>query len=160
MANLKSPEKRALDAALKLLEAGDKSCREVRQRLEKKSFAAGVIDAVLGRLETSGLLDDRHFAEQLAERLTPKAGRKRIAFELRRRGVADAVIEEQMVRLSDEDEQARLNEVGMRQWRRASRLEAQVRRRKVFGYLARSGFEADMIRSFFEKLEAGLDETL
>ena len=154
--NTKTPEESAFESALRLLAAGDKTCRELKNRLERKAYPAPVIETVLERLQKKGFLNDAAFAAQLVDRLLYKsAGKKKIAFELARRGFAGPVIAGQLERLTPETEQGSLEEAGLKQWRRYRRLDSAARQKKVFAFLARSGFESGMIRAFLERLAAG-----
>ena len=147
-----SPEEMAWNTALRLLEAGDKSRHELMTRLAQKRFNSAVVEKVLDRLEARGFLNDKTFAGRLAEKLGGRSSSQRkMAFEMRRRGVPPELIEAELVRLApDEDE--RLYQAGLKQWNKLSRLAPDVRRKRAFGALARQGFDAESIRRFFERV--------
>lgn len=149
-----SPEENAWNTALRLLEAGDKSRRELMDRLIRKRFNQEIVVKVLDRLELRGFLNDKVFAGRLAEKLGSRSSSQRkTAFEMRRRGVAPELIQEELLRLApDEDE--RLYQAGLKQWRRLSRLTPEVRTRRAFGALARQGFDSESIRRFLERVQS------
>ncbi|MBP9865822.1 MAG: regulatory protein RecX [Candidatus Omnitrophica bacterium] len=147
-----SPEENAWNTALRILEAGDKSRRELRDRLVQKRFKEEVVLKVLDRLEARGFLNDKTFAGRLAEKLGGRsASQRKMAFEMRRRGVPAEFIEEELARLApDEDE--RLYQAGLKQWKKLNRLAPEVRTKRAFGSLARQGFDSEGIRRFFERV--------
>lgn len=147
-----SPEENALNAALKLLEAGDKSRRELADRLRQKRYKEEIVLKVLARLEARGFVDDRVFAGRLAEKLGFRGtSQRKMAFDLRRRGVPADIIEEEMGRLAPAEED-RLTQAGLKQWKRHSRLAPDLRSKKVFGFLARQGFDSEPIRRFLDRV--------
>lgn len=147
-----SPEEIAWNTALRLLEAGDKSRRELMDRLARKRFKEEIIVKVLDRLEARGFLDDKIFAGRLADKLEGRSSSQRkMAFEMRRRGVPPELIQEELARLApDEDE--RLYQAGLKQWKKLSRTAPEVRTKRAFGALARQGFDSEAIRRFLERI--------
>lgn len=147
-----SPEENALNAALRLLEAGDKSRKELSERLRRKKFSGDVIEKTLSRLEAKGFVDDRRFAARLSERLGGRgASQRKMAFEMRRRGVPAEWIEEELNKTQPEED-SRLEQAGLRQWNRLKRLEAPVRFKRAFAALARQGFDPEPIRRFLDRM--------
>ena len=147
-----SPEEIAWNTALRILEAGDKSRRELKERLAQKRFKEDVVAKVLDRLETRGFLNDKTFAGRLADKLGYRSSSQRkMAFEMRRRGVPPEYIQEELTRLApDEDE--RLYQTGLKQWNKLRRLTPEVRTKRAFGSLARQGFDSEAIRRFLERV--------
>jgi len=147
-----TPEENAWNTALRLLEAGDKSRRELGDRLAGKKFAQAVIEKVLDRLESRGFLNDKTFAGRLAEKLGSRsASQRKMAFEMRRRGVPQEFIQEELLKLApDEDE--RLYQAGLKQWKKLSRVAPEARIKRAFGSLARQGFDSEGIRRFLERI--------
>ncbi len=154
----KNPKENALAAALRFLKAGDKSRQELANKLQNKAFDAPIVEDVLDKLQAKGYVNDSSFAERLVEGSLRKCfSKKKIIFALKRRGFPESVIAEQMENLTPEVEQECLDDAGRKQWRRLGRLDKEERRKKVFAFLARSGFELEMIRSFFERMDAGIE---
>lgn len=85
----------AREAALRLLSHRARSRREVEQRLRKKGFAPGVVSDTADQLVRLGYLDDAAFARAFVAdrlRLRPR-GRRALAAELRKKGVASSHID-------------------------------------------------------------------
>jgi len=152
MAELASPDEKAWNSALRLLEAGDKSRQELKERLIQKRFDHELVEQVLDRLENSGFLNDKVFAARLADKLEArKASQRKVAFEMRRRGVPAEYMQEELARL-ELGQEDRLYQACRKQWNRLNRLDPQVRTRRIFGSLARQGFDSEPIRLVLERI--------
>ena len=86
---------KALACAVRALARRDHSVAEIERKLRDKKFPPAVTAEVVSRLEKSGYLDDRRFAERWAEAAV-SSGRGygvRLRVELMRRGVSREIIE-------------------------------------------------------------------
>lgn len=99
-------------------------------------------------MEGRGLLSDRTFALGLVQSFAQYrlSGRKRIAFELRRKGIEEPMIEEVLGKYSLEEERARAFELAEHQAERCKKFVGIQRRKKIYDYLLRRGFEFDLAR--------------
>jgi len=139
-----------LNRALGFLESRPRSEREVRTRLARKGTTPELIDAVLERLRTAGLVDDAAFAQfwvENRERFNPR-GTRALKAELRQKGLATEIVD-QLEEQVDESSGAR--EVALRQARRLSRLDHQTFRQKLWAQLARRGFDYEVIGPAIEE---------
>ena len=50
-------------AAMRLLTRREHSCQELKQKLERKGFNAGLVEDITAQLQQEGLLSDVRFAE-------------------------------------------------------------------------------------------------
>ncbi|MFI1917057.1 recombination regulator RecX [Nocardia sp. NPDC020380] len=102
-------ESQAKDVCLRLLTDRARSRAELADRLAEKGFAAGVAERVLDRLAEVGLIDDAAFAQQwVHSRHTYSGkGKKVLAQELRRKGIAPEDAEPALEAITAEDENAR-----------------------------------------------------
>jgi regulatory protein len=147
-----SAEVAVLDRALNLLAHRARSARELRRRLVQKGEPPALIDAALERLERMGLIDDAEYARQVARSkvMAQGASKRRVRQELFKRGVssdlADAAIDEVY-----EDEAVDPGEIVERAARKRLKalagLDPETRRRRLYGFLARRGYESDEIRA-------------
>ena len=139
------------DRALNLLALRARSSRELRRQLVRKGEPADQVDAAIARLQVAGFLDDGAFARQFARSKAVGAGmsRRRIQQELGRRGVArqigddaiaDVFAEEQL------DERAVVEQAARKKLRSLKNLDADTRKRRLYAYLARRGYDLDDIR--------------
>jgi regulatory protein len=134
-----------LDRALRFLETRPRSEREVRTRLLRDRPAPELVDRVIDRLRELGFVDDAAFARfwiENRERFSPR-GNRALKSELFQKGLASQVIAEQLEESVDETAGAR--EVALRQAPRFAKLDQQTFRQKLYGYLARRGFDYEAI---------------
>lgn len=143
---------RTLDRAFHFLEARPRSEREVRSRLVRAGTPPELIERVFERLRALGLIDDTAFARfwiDNRERHSPR-GARLLKAELRQKGVTGEVIAEELEEGVDEEGGAR--DVALRQARRFARLDYPQFRQKLWTYLARRGFEYEVIGSVVDEV--------
>lgn len=139
------------DRALNLLALRARSARELRRALVRKGEPPHQVDAAIARLEAAGFLDDGAFARQFARSKAVGAGmsRRRIQQELGRRGVARAVGDDAVAIVFEEeqlDERAVVENAARKKLRSLKKLDAETRKRRLYAFLARRGYERDDIR--------------
>jgi regulatory protein len=148
---------RATDAAARFLGLRPRSVQEVRQNLARKDLPPPVIDQAIERLTMLGYLDDRSFAAfWVADRgqfkpLSPRA----LRYELRRKGIADTIIDEVLADLDAEDAAYR---AASSQLRRMRGLDRRTFREKIGVFLGRRGFSYAMSRDTVRRLIETLEE--
>jgi len=137
--------KRALDMAMRLLAFRSRSRQEVAQRLQRRGIAPATVTRTLGRLDELGLLDDTRFAQALArDRLElGRKGKRQIAADLFRMGVAKPIVEKALSQVSDEEQVAQ--ELLQKVNRRYAGLEPRARYRRLHDLLVRRGFSFEVI---------------
>ena len=81
------------DRALRLLARREHSRIEIARKLEQAGFAGDDIARLLDAFEAKNWLSDRRFAESYVADHRARAGSIKLAYDLRRRGVGDAIIE-------------------------------------------------------------------
>lgn len=148
---------RAVESASRFLGHRPRSIAEVRRNLVEKDFDEGVIDAALGRLTQLGYLDDPAFARYWIQSRTQfkPLGSAALRFELRQKGVPDAVIQEAMDEVDDESGAYRAAASLFKRMRGTDRKTA---RQKLSTALARRGFRYDDIGQAITRLFEETDE--
>ncbi len=137
--------------ALEVLARGPKSVKDLTRWLLQRDHSPDDVAATIDRLIASGLLNDAQYAETFARSRATTRGmsRRRIAAELAKRGVArdlaDAAINDVM---TDEniDERAMVENAAAKKFKSLARLEPQVQRTRLYGFLARKGYPPDLVR--------------
>ncbi|HRK79555.1 MAG TPA: recombination regulator RecX [Thiobacillus sp.] len=81
------------ERALRLLARREHSRSELARKLETAGFDRAEIAVLLGEFETRNWLSDRRFAESWVADHCARAGSVKLAYDLRQRGVGDAIIE-------------------------------------------------------------------
>jgi regulatory protein len=150
------------DRAIGMLAFTPRSSRDLRRRLIQKGEPEAWVDSSIARLEARGLLDDAQFARQFARSRVLGAGasKRRLQQELFKRGVsretADAAIGEVLV---DEqvDEGEIVERAAAKKMRSLGKLDPATRRRRLYGFLARKGFDGQAIRLAMAKVLDGAE---
>lgn len=150
--------KRAEEKAYRLLARRAHSERELRTKLEACGFSEAVIRQVIDRCRELGYLDDAAYARQRARDLAVNrlAGDRRIAFDLRERGIPEELcreaIAEARAELGEGEALDRL--LGRRTGEEAAGMEAREKARWIRRLLGR-GFPTGLI---YEKLKGSEEE--
>lgn len=134
--------RKILETALWYLGRRDRSEKELEGKLVFRGYNEEGIKEAISKLKDLGLLDDLNFAKNyIRSSMCGKAkGKKRIVFELKRKGVGDGDIEQAICCMWPEDEE----EIVMREAKRAlEKYRNQLREKKYqksIAYLMRRGF--------------------
>lgn len=160
MSSSPRPKRSTYERALDMLEARARGVDELRRLLVRKGEPPAEVDETIERLKRAGLLDDAAYARQLArsKALGGGASRRRIQQELARRGVAREVSTEAIATVFEGesvDEQKLIERAAAKKLRTLARLDAPTRRRRLYGFLARRGFDADDIQRVMRTLLDG-----
>jgi len=146
-----------------MLEARSRGVVELRRLLIKKGEPEVDVDAAIARLKASGILDDTNFARQLTRSKAIGAGlsRRRIGQELTRRGVSRDISDEAIEAVFEEegiDEAESIDRVARKKLRMLTRVDDATRRRRLYAFLARRGFDNDDIARVLQTLLVKSDE--
>lgn len=149
----------ALNPALKILKAGAKSRCELTVKLTAKGFGPDIVAEVLNYLEKKSFLSDRRLAGDIVRRLTEvqPSGRKRIEYELERRGISTEIANEALKQIGG-CERDRVEKSAREKWGSIQNADPEKRKQKVASFLAQRGFENDMIEEVLESLPSAEDE--
>jgi regulatory protein len=133
-----------------------RSRKELETTLAKRHVEPDVAKSVLDRFEEIGMVDDAAFAELLIRSRcnTKRVSRSVLRQQLRQKGVNQEIIEEALLVVSDADELRMATELVERKARAMSRLEPEVRKRRLFGLLARKGYNTSIALRVIQDLEA------
>jgi regulatory protein len=154
---------RTYDRAMMMLAARGRASGELKRLLVRKGEEPRVVSMVLERLFAAGFLDDDAFARQFARsKSTSGTSRRRIEMELSRKGVDREVARTAVVETFEEeqvDESAAIDRAAEKKLRTLSKVDEQTRRRRLYSYLARRGFDPDAINGVMGRLASGSLET-
>ncbi len=132
----------AMARALNFLGYRARSEKEVRDRLRRYGYGEETVEEVVVRLKELGYLDDEDFARLVVREKARRYGPRRVSAELRRSGVdaelARGVVEEEFAGRS-EVVQARSAAA-----RRYNRGGSDAEARRVYGFLVRRGYSAEV----------------
>ncbi len=141
-----APE-RAWDYALLLLGRRAYTAHEIRERLRRRALAEDEVERVVGRLEELRLVDDQAFARAYVASRSGTHGDLALRHALRRKGVAEALVDHVLSGRSEHDQLAAAEALLRKHaWRFASSTTPEAGRAKAFALLARRGFAPDAAR--------------
>ena len=138
-------ESRAKEICLRLLTDRARTVQELAQALRRKEIPDDVANRVLERFDEVGLVDDEAFAAQWVRSRHHHRGlgRRAIAAELHRKGVAKEIADEALTEVDTESEEARARELVDRKLRTApigTKEQRASTARRLVGMLARKGY--------------------
>lgn len=151
--------RQALDRAVAALASRAHSKHELEQKLLRAGYRPCTVEMVLYKLETEGFLNDADFAQQWVEaRTTRKLGTRRIAQELRHKGISADEAESALAQV-DEDEQlaAAVSLVEKALARAKVGEDPRKTANRITGMLARRGYNWDVARQALEQAMTDLD---
>ena len=164
---------RVLAAAVRLLESASRSVADVRTRLTRAGWPDPLIEGAIERLLELGLLDDEAFARSFLEsrdRARPR-GERALKFELRRKGLAQGVVDgalderREAAAAADVDgdgisaDEVAAERLLARRGRAMERLtDERARRQWAYALLARNGFDPDVARRVAGRVSAVRDD--
>jgi regulatory protein len=132
---------------------------ELARALDAKAVPVDVAHAVLDRFEEVGLIDDQAFAEAWVEsrQATRGLSRRALAVELRRKGIADDLIQETVSAIDPDRERAIARGIVDRKLAGTRRLDKATRFRRLASALARKGYPPGLCTAVVR--EALVDES-
>jgi regulatory protein len=143
----------AYEKALRFLAYRPRSVDEMQRFLREKDVAGAEAEAIIGRLQAAGYLDDQAFARWWVENRAQFSPRGSYALrrELQLKGVPDDIIAGALTEFCP-DEEASIENAARR---RASRLRNEDRpafKRKLSAFLLRRGYAYEDIAAVVERL--------
>ncbi len=141
-------------AAMRLLNYRMRTRHELVNRLRQKKFTPDVIDQVVNRLGSLGLIDDSRFAEAfIATKISSKPiGKRELERMLREKGVPKETTLKALSGFTDETQQIELAlravDIKLRSLRKFT---PEKKKEKLIAFLARRGFDWDVIKKVIRK---------
>ena len=152
---MSAPHDEIRKAALALIARQPYTTHRLRHKLRRRGFARETVDEVLEALMDAGVLDDAAYAAEYATYHGRARGPRRIAADLRARGVASTHIRAALAQIETGDEGEIALEVMRKMRSRYAGLEPRVAGRRAYAMLARRGFSADAARYAMERTLGG-----
>jgi len=129
---------------------------DLRRRLLQKQHPPAAVDGALDRLAGLGLLDDARFARDYASAKAARGrGPARLIRDLLSQGVARRVAEEAVrAALADDgvDPESVVRAVAEKRAKQLAGLSPAIRKRRLWAFLARRGFQGPEVRAIVEAL--------
>ncbi len=147
------PEAMARQIVLRKLAAQARTRHELASALAAKRVPVNAAETVLDRFSELGLIDDAQFARDWVESRQGRRGLSRSALrrELQGRGVDADFIDEALAPVGSDEELAAARQLAEKKLRSMSRLDHEVRYRRLAGALARRGFGTGIIATVLDE---------
>ncbi|MDD7739277.1 MAG: regulatory protein RecX [Fusicatenibacter sp.] len=153
--------KRAKHRVLYLLMRQPKTRKQLLDKLKEDGYPDQIAADAVAYAESFHYVDDRNYAEQYLAGPGARKGRKAVIYELSEKGIDRQLIQSVLEETEGRDEASILRKEAFRRLGAPHKLEEKEYRR-VFGYLARKGFESGAICRVLEEyrnLSADNDST-
>jgi regulatory protein len=145
----------AVDTGLRILAGADQSELGLRRRLAARGFTDEAVQEAIERLTKFGYLEDKRLSASVTERkLRQGFGRRRVAADLRSRGVDADVIEQTLSGIDLQAEHESCREAAQRWVRTHPAGDARRQRSQLGAALQRRGFAFDVIQTVIQHLDA------
>jgi len=152
--NKKCPSDQARNYAFLLLKFRPRSISEITARLKAKRYNPLVIKETVDFLKEKKILNDTQFARAwIDSRLNCAMGFNRIRSELALKGIDKKVVDHALADIKDEYSESKVvKELAEKRITRLKDIEPARAKKRVFGYLARRGFNLETITDVLEQL--------
>ncbi len=147
---------RAKNVLLHQLSRSMKTEYQLRQVLAKREIPQEVADSVILRFTEAQLIDDGAFARAFVASRIACGGKSRatIRRELKQRGVADELANQALEGLNREAEAELALNLARKRLNALANYDREVRYRRLQGFLARRGFDSEIIRRTLSEVMA------
>jgi len=154
--NHSDENRKAREAALRLLGLCDRSKKDLKERLLRKGYSGPAAEKVVDEMESLGYIDDRRFAERFASDAIKRkdAGPQMIISGLRKKGVAREIIDDVLGKVfNDYTETDIARNALSRRLRKGGVTPDRDEMKRLSDYLRRKGFSYDIIKEVLKGIE-------
>jgi regulatory protein len=145
--------RQARELCLRLLTDRARTRHELAEILAQEEVPAPVASGVLDRLEELRLLDDEAYAEAFVRsRQRSGVARRSMGRELQTKGVPQGAADAALEQIDAEQERATALSFATRRAARTAGMPEAVRRRRLYGFLARRGYPSDVVSSVVDQV--------
>ncbi|HHU77614.1 MAG: regulatory protein RecX [Caldicoprobacterales bacterium] len=146
--------KSAVESAMYYLTWRTRTRKQLLDYLSRKGFEAEAAEEAVRKMEEYGFLNDEKYAlDWVQSRKTGKpAGRRKIAYELRSKGISQDILDQALDNLTAEDEFRQAMKLAEKAFERHRSLPLRERMAKTSQTLQRRGFEWELISRVLRKL--------
>lgn len=130
------------------------SRKRLVDRLRRKGHDAALCNAIADELTAKGLVDDAAFAASLATSASRRAGKRLVEAKLRSRGIdRETAAKASAAAAKERDAMEDAMTLGRGKFKRMSdKLTPDAKRRRLYGLLARRGYDSDVCRKVIDRL--------
>lgn len=138
----------ALNKAVGYISKSMRTNKQIEKYLKDKKYSDKIVNAVMDKLNEYGYVDDMAYATQFAEFKKSGSGKRKIAFELKQKGVDNKLIDEVLDKIEDEREAClRVAE----KYIRGRSIDLKLKQ-SAYRYLISKGFDYETVKEVLDKL--------
>ncbi|WP_151526239.1 regulatory protein RecX [Serinicoccus kebangsaanensis] len=154
------PQAVARKIVLRQLAMGPRTRSQLADKLRDKGCDPQVASRVLDRMSEVGLVDDEAYAEMYVRSKQETKGLAAGALrqELRKKGVADEVVDSALEDIDPEHEKEQARALTERRLRTMRGLDREVQTRRLAGFLARKGYSSGVSYQVIQEALSDLPE--
>ena len=143
------------DLALNYLGYRSRTRKQLCDYLERKGFDSPVIEAAASKMEEYRFLDDKEYARNWVEskKSGPPTGRRKIAFELKNKGISQEILDGALTKLSEEEELKQASKLAEKYHIKYKDLPHRERKAKIAQALQRRGFDWGLVNQALQLLK-------
>jgi regulatory protein len=146
----------AYNRAIECLARAPRSTKDLTRWLLEREYSVEDVAAAIEKLTVRGLLNDAQFALLFTRsRMTNRGqSRLRVQLELAKRGIARDLVDAALTEvMTDEsfDERAMVEAAAAKKFRSLAKLEPEVQKRRLYGFLTRKGYPSALVRDAVSK---------
>lgn len=147
----------ALDKLRKYCAYQERCHKDVKEKLHTLGMISQAADQIIGTLVSENYLNETRFAQQFASgKFSIKHwGKIRIKTELKIRRVSDYDINNAVKTIGASAYLDKIRAISDKKWEQLDRHSAQIKKQKLFQYLAYRGWETDLIYQQINRLSRG-----
>ena len=154
---LKKQYRKALDKAVSMLAVRACSKGEIEKKLCSSGYTDETVKMVLYKLEKENLIDDRSFSSQWANyRFSQKYGPKKIAYELRTKGINNEQIVNTLKSIDKDRFVDQAYQLALKGFSRKKEEDIRKTYNRVISSLVRRGYDWETARNACEKADLEL----
>lgn len=139
---------------VRLLGRRDHARNELRDKARKKGYPSDTIDNILDELAEKGFINNTSFAVKFAHDKFEfnKWGSNKIRAELFKKGISEKDINASLNSIGEADQVQAVKELVQKNKRKFQRTEPIKRKKKIFDFLLRKGYDSNTILKQMPKL--------
>lgn len=145
--------KRARLRAMHLLEKGDRTRMDLREKLLKSGYPPEAVEDALAYVESFHYIDDKRYALHYILNQKEKKGRARIKMELSQKGVPPEIIQEAFQETEEDTDAREVIRRLLLKKRKASGALEEKEKQKLWGFLMRRGFQSSDISAVLQEFQ-------
>lgn len=147
-------DERSYEKLLRWCTYRDRCISEVELKCKKLGFNTEQTKKVISRLIEENFLNEQRFANQYvySKSAIKKWGKQKIYFELKRKNVDPAIIEQALANIEDESYMQMLYKLAEKKWNRLKEPIPSKKKLKLRAYLHQKGYSSEEIQHVINQL--------